>query len=96
MSIHLHIERLVLEGLDARPGQGPAIRAAVERELARLLATQGLNATASRSEPHLPPADLQLTAQTNSSALGRQIGGALYQILNPSPQQIPTDTVPPA
>jgi len=96
MSIHVHIERLVLEGLDAKPGQAPTIGAAVERELGRLLATQGLNAPASRAEPHLPASHVQLTAQADSRALGRQIGGAVYQILNPSPQQIPTHIVPPA
>jgi hypothetical protein len=87
MSIHVHIERLVLEGLDARPGQGPVIGAAVERELARLLAARGLDAASSRNEPHLPAGRLHLPSQNDPRGLGRQIGGAVYQVLNPSPKQ---------
>lgn len=93
MSIHVHIERLVLEGLDARPGQGPVIGAALEQELARLLATQGLDAASSRSEPHLPAGELHLGSPSDPPSLGRQIGGALYHVLNPSPNQSTTENI---
>ena len=42
MTIHVHIERLVLDGLPVTHAQGPQVRAAVEAELARWLAERGL------------------------------------------------------
>lgn len=42
MKIHVRIERLVLEGLDLPRAQQPALQAAVEAELGRLLAQGGL------------------------------------------------------
>ena len=44
-NIHLHIERLVLDGLPIDRGQGPHVQAAVEAELTRLLTENGLDAT---------------------------------------------------
>lgn len=38
MRIEVHIERLVLDGLPVSTADGPRVRAAVESELARLLA----------------------------------------------------------
>ena len=37
MSIHLHIDRLVLEGLPLSPTDGPLLQAALESELTRLM-----------------------------------------------------------
>jgi hypothetical protein len=73
-----------LEGLPASQAQGPVIGAAVEAELARLLAAEGLDARGSRSEPYLPAGHVQLRSQSDSRGLGRQIGGVVYQILNPT------------
>jgi hypothetical protein len=42
MNIHLHIERLILNGLPLEAAQGPAVQAAVETELVRLIADRGL------------------------------------------------------
>ncbi len=86
-SIQLHIERLVLEGLPGSPAQGPAVGAAVEAELVRLLSAEGLSAAVSRHEPHLPTSDTHLAAERGPSNLGQQIGPAIYQVLNPSRPQ---------
>lgn len=43
MKITPHIERLVLGGIQLGPGQRPLLQAAVETELARLLAAGELN-----------------------------------------------------
>jgi hypothetical protein len=43
MRIDLHIERLILDGLPVTSLQGPQLRAAIEKELARLLVEQGLS-----------------------------------------------------
>lgn len=40
MNIHLHIERLVLDGVGVEPGSHDVVQAAVEQELTRLL-TEG-------------------------------------------------------
>ena len=42
MNIKLHIERLVLDGLPVTRSQGPLVQAAMEAELARLMAEGGL------------------------------------------------------
>jgi len=42
MNINLHVERLVLDGLPVTRSQGPLLQAAVEAELASLLAKDGL------------------------------------------------------
>jgi hypothetical protein len=42
MSIRIHIERLVLDGVPVAAGDGPLVRAAVQTELARLVAEGGL------------------------------------------------------
>ena len=42
MNVHLHIDRLVLEGLPVTAAQGPLVQAAVEAELAWLLTDRGL------------------------------------------------------
>jgi hypothetical protein len=80
MSIKLHIERLILEGLPVSHAQGPALSAALERELARLLTNGGLESSlqsggAWRSVPVRP---FQLTAG-QPPQLGRQIARAIYQ-----------------
>ena len=38
MSVRIHIERLVLDGLPLSPAEGPLVKAAVEAELTRLVA----------------------------------------------------------
>ena len=42
MRIELHIERLILDGLPLEIRHGPLVRAAVEKELTRLIAAHGL------------------------------------------------------
>jgi hypothetical protein len=42
MNIRLHIERLVVDGFGVRHADGPAVKAAVQSELNRLLTDKGL------------------------------------------------------
>jgi hypothetical protein len=44
MNINLHIERLILDGLPIDRDHAPHVQAAVEAELTRLLAENGLSA----------------------------------------------------
>ena len=87
MSINVHIERLVLEGLPIAGIQGATMGTAVEAELARLLGTEGLSMTACRAEPHLPAANIQLKPRSDPGSLAAQIGGAVYDLLNQPTQK---------
>jgi hypothetical protein len=80
MNVNLHIERLVLDGVDIAPGQRPLVQAAVEAELARLLAAGGLSpALTEGGALHRVPANaIQLNSGADSADLGRQIAGSVY------------------
>ena len=86
MNVNVHIERLILDGLPASYADGSSIGAAVETELARLLATGGLvsslqtgGAWANRPAPaiHL--------STGKPSQIGGQIAKAIYGSLTPPP-----------
>ena len=79
MSINVHIERLILEGFSVSDAQSPIIGAAVERELARLLATGGLERSlqSGGAWATVPVGAVQLTA-SKPAQLGRQIAQAVY------------------
>jgi hypothetical protein len=77
MNVHLHIDRLILEGLPAEASHGELIRAAVEAELARLLASGRLNLS-SGAFARVPAPVVQVTSQSSSTELGQQVGRALY------------------
>lgn len=78
--IHLHIERLVLDGLSIERAQGPQVQAAVETELARLLMENGLGAPlgAGGAVPSVNAAGIQLSPGSSPAQLGRQIAQSVY------------------
>ena len=79
MSIKLHIERLVLDGLPVTRSQGPMVQAAVESELARLLAEGGLaQELATGGAVPSVRADTICSAERSPARIGRQIAGAVY------------------
>ncbi|MFL6293520.1 MAG: hypothetical protein ACJ759_21720, partial [Thermoanaerobaculia bacterium] len=73
MKIDLHIEELVLEGF--APGDRHRIGAAVERELARLLAERGLPAGLAQGAdvPRLDGGSFELRPGRSAEATGRQV-----------------------
>lgn len=79
-NIQLHIERLVLDGLPIDRAQAPAIQAAVEAELSRLLTIQGLSAElqAGGAVPALSANAIQLSSNTSARQLGAQIAQSIY------------------
>lgn len=85
MNIRIHIERLILEGLPANGLHSGLIGQAVEAELARLLGAANTTSIVSRHEAYSPPAHLALVRPNDSTSVGTQIGGAVYQVLNPMP-----------
>lgn len=83
MSIHLHIERLVLDGFALDPAHGPAVQAAVQAELARLLAEQGVGDgwRQGGALAYARGADFAAPAAPGPEPLGRAIGGAVHRSL---------------
>lgn len=79
MNINLHIERLVLDGVNIAPGQRHLLQASVEMELTRLLTDGGLASSLAQGValPRLSAGAMQLTG-SNPAQLGRQIAQSVY------------------
>jgi hypothetical protein len=79
-NIHIHIERLILDGLPIWHTQRPLVQAAVESELAKLLSTDGLaqSLMAGGTMPHVSGGSIQLTGDGDPGLLGQQIAQAVY------------------
>jgi hypothetical protein len=82
MNVNLHIERLILDGIDVEPAHRPVLQAALEAELARLLAQGGVGPglAAGGAVPALRGDGFQLSggAGGNPRQLGRQIARAVH------------------
>jgi hypothetical protein len=79
MNINLHIERLVLDGVNIAPGQRHLLQASVETELARMLMDGGLSPGLAQGSdlPRLSTSGIQLTGN-NPVQIGRQIAESVY------------------
>ena len=80
MNVHVHIERLILDGISIAPGQRGLLHAAVEAELARLLAAGGLSPEllAGGATPSVPADGIRLTRGSSPAQLGSHIARAVY------------------
>lgn len=80
MNIHLHIERLVLDGLPVSYNQGAAVQAAVEAELTRLLMENGIagHLETGGAMPYLSANPIQLSPGGNFLQLGTQVAQTVY------------------
>ncbi len=81
VKITIHIDRLILEGLPLTRHQGPLVQTAVEQELARLLATDGLSGEARTggAAPQVNTAGFELREGTLPTRLGQQIAWSVYR-----------------
>jgi hypothetical protein len=81
MNIELHIERLVVEGIDIPPGHGGQLREDVGAELIRLLRDGGLadSVTWAGAVARLRAPAVTVPAGSGLGDLGRQLGGAIYE-----------------
>lgn len=79
MNINLHIERLVLDGINISPGQRDLLQASVITELTQLLNNAGLagNLVEGVSLPRLSASSIQLTGKSPTQ-LGQQIAQSVY------------------
>ena len=80
MNINLHIERLVLDGVNIAPGQGQLLRAGVETELARLLTGGGLAPSLAEgiNLSRVFAESIELRGNNNPTQIGRQIAQSVY------------------
>lgn len=80
VKIDVHIDRLILEGLPLTRHQGVLVQAAVERELARLLAAHGLSGKARTggAAPQVNAGSFELREANHPSRLGQQIARSVY------------------
>lgn len=79
MNIRLHIERLVLDGVNIAPGQYHVLQASVETELIRLLTDGGLSPSLAQGAalPRMSTDDIQLT-NNNPAQIGQHIAHSVY------------------
>jgi hypothetical protein len=77
MSVHVHIERLVIDGLPVTSLDAPAVQGAIERQAAEVIAARGLSpdlfggATAPRTE------SMRFAATDTPRAVGKGIADAV-------------------
>ena len=79
MNIKLHIERLILDGVNIAPSQRHLLQASVETELTRLLTDRGLSPSLAQGPavPRLSTGGIQLTGN-NPTQIGQQIAQSVY------------------
>jgi hypothetical protein len=81
MSITIHIDRLILDGMSVPHRQRPQLQAALEAELARLLDSGGLSIDLSTSGtlPAINGGEIHVQDGENPAQLGRRIAQAVYR-----------------
>ena len=84
MNINLHIERLVLDGLPLSQRDGPAVQAAVEAELTRLLTEGGLSPDllSGGALASVKANSINVEKESSPASLGQQIAGSLGNALS--------------
>ncbi len=85
MSINVHIERLILDGLPLTRSQGALVQAAIEAELAQLLRASGLASTwrSGGAVPSVRADAIQLAGESHPTQIGQQIARSVYGGLQP-------------
>ena len=80
MNVSIHIERLVLDGVNVPYAQRPLLQAALEAELARLVTEGGLTPSLQSGGvfAQQPGGSIQLSAGGEPVRLGQQIAQAVY------------------
>jgi hypothetical protein len=78
--ISMHIDRLVLDGIDLPAEQHSAFQAALVAELTRLLAEGGLDHSlaAGGAFYRAPAAEIRLAGPAGPAVMGRQVAQSVY------------------
>lgn len=85
MNISLHIDRLVLNGISLSPAQRPVLQAAMEAELGRLLAENGMGSAwkMGGAVPSIAAPQIQLSPEGTPTQWGHQIAHSVYRGIGP-------------
>ncbi|HYI65202.1 MAG TPA: hypothetical protein VEW71_09985 [Allosphingosinicella sp.] len=83
MTVRLHIERLVVEGLAMTAHEATLIQSALEAELGALLGSGAEMRWAGTAVPSLPSMRFVSASELGADELGRQAAAALYGGLKP-------------
>ncbi len=80
MNVSLHIERLVLEGIDLPHAERPLLQEALQAELGRLLAEGGIGGdlAAGVMVPAVRANGFEMSGEGGPVRLGQQIAGSVY------------------
>jgi hypothetical protein len=80
VNVKLHIERLVLDGIDLSPADRPVFQAALETELTRLLAEGGVESglAGGAAVPAVRAKGFETAGDRDPARLGRQVAGSVY------------------
>jgi len=80
MKIHVHIERLVLDGLPVDRHSASLIQEAVQAELSRLFAESGASQSllSGGAIPSLRTAPIQIAPQSKPNSFGHNIAEAVH------------------
>jgi len=80
MKIHIQIDRLILDGVPVNRDQRPVLQAAVEQEVARLVAEGGIaeGSGSKRVRSHGRAGTIRPARNAVPEEWGRQIGRAVY------------------
>ena len=80
MNVNLHIERLIVDGLEIDPSKRDSFKAGIESELTALLTAGGVGETLSAGAalPRVEGPAIQLQPDNSTPQLSRQIAGSIY------------------
>ena len=80
MTIHLHVDRLVLDGVDVQRNHAGIVRRAIESELSTMIRDRGLakGLQSGCRVPAMRGEDFSLNRGIRPATLGKQIAHAIY------------------
>ena len=80
MNVNLHIDSIVLDGLDLAPGQSQLLQQAVASQLTTMLTQLGLGSPLadSSNRPNIRGNSIHLGQTTDAKSLGPQLAHAIY------------------
>lgn len=81
MNINVHIDRLILDGIDVEPSQKKELKVAVETELSQQLVNLGIGSTMQSNNNHqsVEGGSFSIENVRRPTRLGQQIGNAVYK-----------------
>lgn len=81
MTIHIHIDRLIFEGIPLSQRQRRLLQASLEAELGRLVAGDRLGAErlSQAAAPHIDAGEMGFTPNSSPVQMGQQIAQAVYR-----------------